>query len=122
MKKSVVEQLQEQRTALLEGTWVQNSPSRPHEACLVEHRMSGPVHNDKLGDLVCMTMQAESLVWQAIGQREEHGEWWRSVGLTHPGQPMCRIWNDQLCTSAGEALSILDEAIRIAKEMEADRG
>lgn len=94
MWPSAVDELLEQRDAIMFGEWVQRPPRADNEACAVIRgvRVSGYVA--ALGHL---------LILQAIDNL--FGEKWSNAAC----------WNDTRGRTKEQVLSVLDEAIRIAK-------
>lgn len=99
---SVVDELMEQRDAVLFGQWVQRMPERKGEACLL-YRASGP-----RGGRRKLSARAMGLVTSAL------------FALKFPCAWAPAAWNDDDETRFGDVLLVLDEAIRQAKDS-ADR-
>lgn len=117
MKPTVVEELVQQRDAILFGEWVRTVPREENEACAVLRnpvkvpcqdihprmesfvRAAEIVHHDEIRE------EARDLLESAIEARA--GEWWSAT-----------TWNDTQAKDKEEVLSVFDDAIRMAKEAE----
>lgn len=112
----MVEELLAQRDAVLFGTWMREAPDlRSDKACLVQHGTTRQVE--------CLSPEATNCVGWAFASL--HPRLFTGVSGCHYYAHSAQLeqgylgrLHDEVCECREDAIDILDEAIRVAKELE----